>query len=114
MNKLEDIIWKLLLGTILGLIIAFGLNLKGSEHKFEVYFYDWQYVFFQSPVFIAACEAGYMETDLSVAVAKSIKKAQDRVAKKKNAVIVVALEDITEIDPLLDVTSEVYDELCRG
>ncbi len=96
---------------VFGMIIAFGINL----HGFSVYYYDWQFVYFQSPTFLQACDAGKMDTNIAVIISKQIEEAAKRVQYKKGkeSVVVVSL-DLEEMDPLSDVTNEVYDEMCRG
>ena len=83
---------------------------------FKVYFFDWQFVYFNSPDFLAACDAGIMDKDIGLSITKKIDDAKLAVQNNKGdeVVIVPLLDDLEDLNPLLDVTSEVYDELCKG
>jgi len=112
-NKLENVIWACIISAILGLMV-FSFTMKSAEPKFKVYFYDWTFTYINSPDFLQACDSGVMDYEIGQVISKKILLAQDAVALRKRAAVVPMLGDLEEVEPLLDVTSEVYDEMVRG
>jgi hypothetical protein len=96
---------------LLSLLMCFTLN--AAENNTQ-YYYDWSYLLFNSPDFIEACEIGCMGRDITAAIADKIDKAHIKFEGKLGKIRMVYIDELEFLDPRLDITGLMFDEICKG
>ena len=89
------------------LMFALLFSMQCSAMTF--YYFDWCFIYFNSPDFIEACDAGEMGNEVPDIISKKIEICRKVVETKKGRTsLVMSTLPVEEIDPLFDVTSEIY------